>query len=419
MLDERWRQIVARHPDELAVYDAASGDSWTFARLACEADSVRLSDAGPISTPRGRDVGFILEVLRAWRAGLPVCPLEPGQAAPDVPIPPAGIAHLKLTSGSTGMPRAIALTAGQLAADADHIVSTMGLRPDCPNLGVISLAHSYGFSNLVTPLLLHGIPLILAPSPLPAAITEAARNWRQLTLPAVPALWRTWRDAEAIPPNLRLAISAGAPLPLPLEEAVFARWGVKIHNFIGASECGGIAFDRSKTPRTDPTCTGTAMDGVRLAADETGQLIVSSPAVASTYWPEADERLGGGTFRSTDLVAIDPDGQLRVLGRASDLINVAGRKVSPETVEQALLAHPSVRDCIAFGIGDEASRGEAVAIVYALRDSVSETALRSFLAARLPPWQVPRHWWHCDDLGVDSRGKRSRAGWRTRFAERG
>ena len=50
----------------------------------------------------------------------------------------------------------------------------MGLRPDWPNLGVISLAHSYGFSNLVLPLLLHGIPLILAPSPLPEAVRQAA-----------------------------------------------------------------------------------------------------------------------------------------------------------------------------------------------------------------------------------------------------
>ena len=55
-------------------------------------------------------------------------------------------------------------------ADAENIVATMGLRPDWPNLGVISLAHSYGFSNLVLPLLLHGIPLILAPVPLPARL---------------------------------------------------------------------------------------------------------------------------------------------------------------------------------------------------------------------------------------------------------
>ena len=59
-------------------------------------------------------------------------------------------------------------------ADAENIVATMGLRPDWPNLGVISLAHSYGFSNLVLPLLLHGIPLILAGAPLPEIVLRAS-----------------------------------------------------------------------------------------------------------------------------------------------------------------------------------------------------------------------------------------------------
>lgn len=418
MLDERWRQVVARHPDELAVYDTASGTSWTFARLAREADSGTAVARSGFATPQGRDVGFILEILRAWRAGLPICPLEPGQAAPNIPPPPPGISHLKMTSGSTGTPRTVALTATQMAADADNIVSTMNLRPDQPNLGVISLAHSYGFSNLITPLLLHGIPLILVPSPLPAAITAAAKNWKQLVLPAVPALWRTWHDANSIPENIALAISAGAPLPLPLEEAVLSRSGLKIHNFIGASECGGIAFDRSTVPRSDSNCVGTAMDGVRLAADEAGQLVVSSAAVASTYWPDADDSLGNGVFRSADLVSINTDGMVRVRGRASDVINVAGRKVSPDAIEQALLSHPSVRDCTAFGVAEEANRGEFVAVVYALREPVSEPTLRAFLATRLPPWQTPRQWWHCDDLGVDSRGKRSRTEWRERFLKR-
>ena len=90
----------------------------------------------------------------------------------------------------------------------------MGLRADWPNLGVISLAHSYGFSNLVLPLLLHGIPLILAPAPLPEIIRRAAENEQSITLAAVPAMWRAWHEAGAIPQNVRLAISAGAPLPL-------------------------------------------------------------------------------------------------------------------------------------------------------------------------------------------------------------
>ena len=158
----------------------------------------------------------------------------------------------------------MAFTAEQLAADAENIVATMGLRPDWPNLGVISMAHSYGFSNLVLPLLLHGIPLILAPAPLPEIVRRAAETEPAITLAAVPAMWRAWHEADAIPPNVRLAISAGAPLPLNLEQAVFKTRGLKIHNFLGSSECGGIAYDAGETPRTDAACVGAPMRNVNL-----------------------------------------------------------------------------------------------------------------------------------------------------------
>ena len=120
--------------------------------------------------PTGAGAAFLFDVLRAWRSHVPLCPLEKGQAPPAIAALPAGIAHLKTTSATTGTPRLIALTDKQLAADATNVVTTMGLRPDWPNVGVISLAHSYGFSNLVTPLILHGIPLILADSPLPEMV---------------------------------------------------------------------------------------------------------------------------------------------------------------------------------------------------------------------------------------------------------
>ena len=90
----------------------------------------------------------------------------------------------------------------------------MGMRPDWPNLGVISMAYSYGFSNLVLPLLLHGIPLFLAPAPLPEILRGAAKAHWNLTVAGVPALWHAWHKAGVILSNVRLAISAGAPLPL-------------------------------------------------------------------------------------------------------------------------------------------------------------------------------------------------------------
>ena len=414
MLEKRWRETVRNHGPRTALTEASTGRSWTFSALAAAADAGEPEVVSGRVHPRGRDVSFVLEVLRAWRTGRPMCPLEPGQAPPAFPPLPGGVSLLKLTSGTTGTPKGVVLDAAQVAADADQIVSTMGLRPEWPNLGVISLAHSYGFSNLVTPLLLHGIPLILLETPLPRALAAAAEGHQGLTLAAVPALWRTWHEAGSVPGNVRIALSAGAPLPLPLEEAVFRDHRLKVHNFLGASESGGIAYDRTDVPRIDASVVGTAMDGVTLSTGPDGTLVVRSPAVARSYFPDDGDRLGNGAFRSTDLAEIGADGVLRLLGRTGDVVNVAGRKVLPATVEQAALQHPAVADALAFGVPDPSGRGEAVGLVACPRAGqvLDEAALRPFLAERLQPWELPRRWWFRDSLAVDGRGKRSRAAWR-------
>ena len=416
MLYERWRQIVCDHRHELALRDLASGLTFTFGQLDA---AVERTAAAPdtVLFPRGISADFVFTVLRAWRAGKVTCPLEAGQTPPDVSLLPSGSVHLKTTSATTDGPRLIAFTAGQLAADAENIVGTMGLRPDWPNLGVISLAHSYGFSNLITPLLLHGIPLILADSPLPEIVLQAATSVENMTLPAVPALWRAWHEAKAIPSNVRLAISAGAPLPLPLEQAVYETIGIKLHNFYGASECGGIAYDASTRPRADTACVGAPLRNVQLTVNEEGCLEVRSRAVGENYWPTPGPGLSPGCYRTSDLAEMR-DGMVFLRGRSSDLINVAGRKVSPESIERVLLTHPAVRECLVFGApSEETERSEIIVACVAMKSGAAADDLKQFLLAQLPAWQVPRQWVLVKSLPANQRGKLSRAEWRRRLLE--
>jgi acyl-coenzyme A synthetase/AMP-(fatty) acid ligase len=413
MLYQRWRDLANERRDEFALHDLSSGQHWTFAQLRATAESWPWIE-GNLVCPQGHSAAFICSLLSSWRAGKVVCPLELGQTAPEVALPPEGCVHLKWTSATTGAARLIAFTAEQLAADAAQIVLAMGLRPDWPNLGVISLAHSYGFSNLVLPLLLHGIPLILAPSPLPEIVRTAAAKQPAVTLPAVPALWRAWHEAGGVPAQVRLAISAGAPLPLNLEQAVFAANGIKIHNFYGASECGGIAYDASAVPRTDAALAGTPLPGVSVSLNGEGCLMVRGLAVGLTHWPEPSKALGDSVFQTSDLAELK-NGLVCLRGRLSDLINMAGRKVSPETIERALLAHPRVRECLVFGAQsqDEQRTDVIVAVVAA---SAGERELKQFLLESLPSWQLPRRWQFVESLSTGSRGKISRAEWRRLFA---
>jgi long-chain acyl-CoA synthetase len=417
MLYENWRRVARSCRNDMAVHDLATGRRWTFAELAAAAEN-GVTDQSPLAFPEGQGAEFIVGVLRAWRFNQPACPLEPAQKAPRIEARlPRGIAHLKTTSGTTGMARLVAFTGSQLQADIDNIAATMGLRRDWPNLGVVSMAHSYGFSNLVLALLLHGVPLVLVGAALPEAVRRAAATQEAVTLASVPALWRMWHAAKAIPPNVRLAICAGAPLPLALEHDVFGRHGLKLHNFYGSSECGGIAYDASAKPRADASWVGTALRNVELSVGESGCLDVRSRAVARGYWPEAGVELGRGVFHSKDLAEIS-NGRIFLRGRASDQINVAGRKVSPETIEAALAKHPCVSECVVFGIPSvDGERGERIVACLAVKAKISGEALKHFLMERLPAWQVPREWRFVDALETNRRGKLPRAEWRRLYFE--
>lgn len=413
LLYERWLEVVDRWPDKVAVRSIEGVQ--TFAELN------RAIPTGPstpsIVFPKGRGVDFLLTVLQGWKHGLPVLPIE---ISPPELLPPfewlkeRDIAHIKTTSGSTGAARQVLFHASQLVADVDNIVSTMGLEESMPNLAIISLAHSYGFSNLVLPLLLHGIPLFLVPDPLPSTCSKSMSCDYEFTVPAVPAMWRAWRDAGVIKPQIKLAISAGAPLTLELETSIYERFGVKVHNFYGSSECGGIAYDRTTVPRTEASLAGTAMDNVALSLAGNGRLEVSSSAVAEGYWPEENVDLGKGKFTTSDLAEISPQG-IRLTGRASDTINVAGRKIDPSEIEAAIQSHPSVLHCVVFGQpSTDAERHEEIVAIVSLKEQGDLAAVRSSLTT-LSPWQRPRHWKVDADLKPNARGKISRAEWKQRF----
>ncbi len=414
-LYERWGETAEKFGDKLALMEVASRQRWSFRQLADLATTGASKDA--VVFPSGQNAEFILAILRAWRAGQTVCPLESGQLPPELGDVPTRFAHLKITSASTGTAKCIAFTAEQLAADPANIVTTMGLRPEWPNLACISLSHSYGFSNFILPLLLHGIPLVILPAPLPEMLLRAAREFSGITLASVPALWRTWHESNSIPPNVKLAISAGAPLPLELEQQIFTQRGLKIHNFYGSSECGGIAYDRAEQPRTDPSFAGTAMDNVSLAVGSGGNLVVESTAVGETYWPDAQPSLRAPRFETTDLVGIQDD-KVFLRGRATDLINVAGRKVAPETIEAALRQHSAVVECVVFGCTEiSGDRFETIVACINSREAIDFSTLNRFLSGHLPAWQMPREMWFTRELLPNTRGKISRADWKERFLQ--
>jgi acyl-CoA synthetase (AMP-forming)/AMP-acid ligase II len=419
MLFESWQQTLARRGNALALHDATTGLRHTFRELQALVDTQPPLARGVlhvVSVSEGV-INFVTQTLRAWRDGAVLCPIErESTKVPGIAGLPDGIVHLKLTSGSTGEPRCVMFRGEQLAADAENIRATMKLEESFPNVAVISVAHSYGFSNLVLPLLLQGHPLVCVPDALPGSLRMAFALEHRLTLPAVPAMWRAWWQAGLLRgAPIELAISAGAPLPIEVERGVFSEAGLKIHNFYGSSECGGIAYDGSEAPREDASFAGTAMEGVALSVNDDGCLVVRGRNVGEGYWPGEDAALRDGGFVTSDLVEIKR-GEVLMRGRVSDAINIAGRKLNPADVEEALLGVEGVRSCVVFGVPSaDASRcEEAVACVNAPAGLREQDLLR-LAGTRLANWQLPRRVWFCDELRPDARGKLSRAAWRAKW----
>jgi hypothetical protein len=224
-----WLETARRFATRPAIFDG--GRTVTFSDLAGGL-ALRPVATAPVIARSG-NLGFFVEILRAWRDGQPVIPVE--RDAPEPLLqrpPPVGTCLVKYTPGASGIPRGIFLDAAQVVADGDRIVAAMGLTPDVPNLGVISLAHSYGFSNVVLPLLLHGVPVHLAAVPFPRVVEEIFRCHEAVIVPAVPSMWRAWHRSGILHgAPIQLALSAGAPLALALETEVFAACGLKIRNF--------------------------------------------------------------------------------------------------------------------------------------------------------------------------------------------
>jgi acyl-CoA synthetase (AMP-forming)/AMP-acid ligase II len=218
-------------------------------------------------------------------------------------------------------------------------------------------------------------------------------------------------------PRLRLCISAGAPLPVTVAKKFREKFNQPIHSFYGSSECGGICYDTDGTI-FEQGFVGGSMNGVELERLEpdalTSRVQVRSAAVADGYFPEPDEeKLGGGCFVPDDLLSETPHG-LRIVGRISDIINVAGKKVNPFEVEAALLRCAGVREAVVFGRASSRRNEEVVACVVA--QDVTESDLLESCRRRLSGWQVPKRIFLIDRIPVNERGKFSRRELAQKFA---
>ena len=291
VLLERWDEILARKGDAAAILNTSGEILRTFRGIEEQARAVatkigRGLEAKPSSrSPHrvnaiqiGNDKAWPSLFLEALRRQTVVLPIDESVTRQQTDTAFAMAARsggadwgdkpptlFKLTSGTTAAPRLVRFRSEQLLTDCDQICDTMGISDADLNFGVIPISHSYGFSNLLTPLIARGVPVVISRDRTPRAVLDDLARTNATVFPGMPVFYQAFCEMTDIPklPKLRLCISAGAPLPLAVAKKFRKKFGLSIHSFYGASECGGICYDRDAKNEIEGF-VGTPMNGVDL-----------------------------------------------------------------------------------------------------------------------------------------------------------
>jgi acyl-CoA synthetase (AMP-forming)/AMP-acid ligase II len=401
-------------PDQLVVSAAGNRPASISLFLACLALRTPLMPVDAGSTPTE-----ILEFAERFSASAIVLPkgtdLEIVRHDGD-PLDYRQAALLKLTSGSTGLPKATLAAEYHLIADGERIIEAMGIAPIDIQMAAIPLSHAYALGVIVMPLVTQGTAMVLREPFIPQQFLLDGRRFQTRVFPGVPYMFNYFvanPPEDGWPPCLQLLISAGARLDPKTVDDFRARFGIKIHSFYGASETGGIAYDAGDAPSRDGD-VGTLMPRVTVSVrpDEaappgSGRILVRSASVALGYLGNPDEEndpfIDGG-FLTGDYGLVDESGRLTLSGRASVAVNVAGRKVHPAEVERVLRGMAGIDDVCVIAAPDR-RRGQQIVACVATEKSLSAMEVRQFCAASLAPYKLPRLIIFLRSLPTTSRGK--------------
>jgi benzoate-CoA ligase family protein len=312
------------------------------------------------------------------------------------------------SSGTTGRPKGVVhLHGDMLACVATYAEEVAGITPEDVTFSVPRLFFSYGLVNSLFLPLLAGASTILCPErPDPARVLAVMRRHRPSIFFSVPTSYAALcaaleggENADHPFGSLRLAVSAGEPLPEPMYHRWVGLTGVELLDGLGSTEVGYI-YCSNLPGRVRPGSSGVMIGdhegrivdehGRDVAEGEAGELWVRAESTALGYWNQRQRTKAmfvGEWLRTGDRYRRDADDYYWYLGRTNDLFKVSGQWVSPLEVESCLLEHPAVLECAVVGAEDEAGLVKPKA--YVVRRSnvaVSEAELQAHVKARLHRW---------------------------------
>jgi acyl-CoA synthetase (AMP-forming)/AMP-acid ligase II/thioesterase domain-containing protein/acyl carrier protein len=370
----------------------------------------------------------VFEAVRAPHGTLSLELLtRPARAAVPVrPVVESDVALLLRSSGTTGAPKLIPVTHGNLAAMAEKMGSALwyGITAEDRAACTAPLYYAAGLkTSLFVPLMLGAG--VAFPSP---QQTFDVAEWVDALAPtylsvAPGALQRMIERTKVASrefdgSSLRFVMCGASYLPEETRAAAESMLRVPVLEFYGLSEAGIMAANPVPPGKAKPGTVGLPAPGELLVVDENrqpvangaaGEIMICGPTLMPGYvatdGANPDE-LKDGWLLTGDIGQLDEEGYLCLAGRAKEVINRGGEKVFPYEVEKAILQHPAVLEAAAFGV-PHPRLGESVAAAIVLKPgmTVPESELREFLAVRLAGFKLPRRLCYVPGLPRGGSGK--------------
>ncbi|MGF1655917.1 MAG: AMP-binding protein [Verrucomicrobiales bacterium] len=394
------QRAAQRWPTAVAICDGA-GQTISYEELEKATRPTKRSGIpGQIEAffpPLHPQADALMELWRKWRAGLTLPIINPRwpdafqqeqlQQLGTTCLPSlANHPTILWTSGSRGIPRALAHSWAAHIYSAAGAASRIPIRPGDGWLLNLSLAHVGGVA-IIFRSVLSGATIILptAAYSLPDGITH---------LSLVPSQLRTLRK-QPPPPKLKAVLVGGAPCPtIWVREAVDLRWPV--HTTYGMTEagsqiCTSSVWTKERLDQISQIPSGHPLAGRRVSIAPDHQIQISGPTLATGSIAQGRLHPLAQPYATGDVGALTPNGELVVHGREDRMFQCGGENVHPEFIETILESRPTIKKAFVTWMPDQRFERVPVALVQWTDEPENDTELIGALRKQLPPWLVPRH----------------------------
>ena len=338
---------------------------------------------------------------------------------------PADLAQIIYTSGTTGKPKGVMLSHTNLIANTLSTVQYLGLTQNDRAMVALPFFYSYGNSVLLTHIAVGGTLIVNQSLMYPAVILDQMRAEEVTGFPGVPStfalLLQHTTIRETSLPHLRYVTQAGGGMaPALVRELVAALPGTALYIMYGQTEaaprlsCLDPADMNRKSGSIGKAIPGVTLEVLTPTGDtvlpgEIGELVAQGENVMIGYWGQPEttsEVLRDGKLWTGDLVTVDEEGYLYIVGRKSDMIKSGAHRIAPKEIEDVLLEHDAVFDAAVIGVED-GILGESLKACVVLKEAAicQEKDLLRHCHQILPTYKVPHTIKFYDELPKTESGK--------------